>query len=115
MKKDMDYTKEIIVAIARDTCLNKVYPTRTNSHNMRAFRDPEDGQPFGFCYNGVYIEVHVKMVRFRMKGTAIYLDTPIMSIYGLAKDGRGLLIVDNIYVTEELQQRLWQQGAEEVL
>jgi hypothetical protein len=106
MDKDKLYSvKEQITQIACDKALHQCFPTRTNQRELqsggfRAFRVPDDGEPFGFSYHGTDIEVHVNMVSRRIKDTQCFQMVPSLSIYGIVGDGRGHLIAEKVLPTE---------------
>ena len=100
--------KEMIISIARDKCLHQFFPRRTNSKEglHRAFRLPDDGQPFGFNFLKVAIEVHVKMVVpiGTIKTHALFShEVPKLTIYAIdGETGKGRLIAEDVYPTEEV-------------
>lgn len=98
-------TRDQIVQIACDKALHMCFPVNTNQPDLKtggrqAFRVPDDGDPFGFDFHGVDIEVHVNMVSRRVPDTEVFLMVPSLTIYGIVGDGRGHLIATKILPTE---------------
>jgi len=88
--------REAIIVLAKDMCRFKTKPQRTNGSRDKAFRFPGEEAPFGFEFNGVDIEVHVTSKMTRVPGTVTFVRAPVLTIYGIAKDGRGHLIADKV-------------------
>jgi len=90
-------TAEDITAIAKDICLCRVFPGRSNNPKRKPYRKvlingDEVGHgrledPFGFEFHGAPIEVHVHLRMRRVKGTCVFVRVPTLSIFGVLKDG----------------------------
>lgn len=101
----MGYTEDII-SIAKDIALCRIYPARSNNPKRRPFRavvGMEDEMPnwpldlpFGFEFHSAPIEVHVSIEMRRVKGTGIFAKVPVLSIYGVLKDGCLHLIAKDV-------------------
>jgi hypothetical protein len=98
---DFHDIKAQILSVACDKAMHHFVPRFTNKYaegEKTSFRTWDE--PFGFSFNGVDIEVHVKLVFRRMKGTALIRKVQQISVWGVCKDGRLHLIQDKVYPTE---------------
>jgi hypothetical protein len=91
--------RQNIEMIAKDKALHMFFPVVSNHKGHRAFRLPEDGQPFGFDFKGITIEVHCSVEMRRVKGTGVFHAVPRLSIYGVVRDGR-LHKISEVLATE---------------
>lgn len=97
--------KDQIIDEACTMCLHDCFPQHTNQPLLKsgmpqAYRVPDDGQPFGFRFKDmVDIEVHVEMVARTISGTKVHQMVPQLAIYGIAADGKGVLIANKILPT----------------
>lgn len=90
--------KDDIISIAKDKHNNQCFPVLTNHpHSQRAFRVPDDGNPFGFEYHGVHMEVHQTHVRnVHIKGTGSFRHIPVLLIIGISAKGTRKVIAKGV-------------------
>jgi hypothetical protein len=96
--------KAQIIQIASDMCLHQRFPLKTNqvgkegqfasdvkvwlgSSGRAPYRVPDDGQPFGFEFHGVSIEVHINMVARTIPRTKSTRMVASLTIFGLHPNG----------------------------